>query len=190
VELRAGIVPLALDDAVWCPDRARLDELANGSGPVGAILPAGAPAETALREAGFVPTLGVATDDPSAGAPAPSAAEGDDVGWDGAHEVARVLAADLDAPAVTDALATALASAAAADPAVRLVLGPGTPAAAALVVVETEEELVVVLAGGDAAGLAGRALAEGRALGKRAVWTRVRPDGAPDAGLRRWERAP
>jgi hypothetical protein len=190
VELRAGIVPLALDDAVWCPDPERLDDLADGTGPVGAILPAGAPSETALRDAGFVPTLGVATDDPGEGGPAPPATDGDDVGWDGAREVARVLAAALDAPEVTSALATALASSAAADPSVRLVLGPGAPAGAALVVVETDEELVVLLAGGDAAGLAARALAEGRALGKRTVWTRVRPPDAADAALRRWERTP
>jgi hypothetical protein len=190
VEVRAGIVPLALDEAVWCPDPDRLDELADGSGPVGAILPTGAPSETAARAAGFVPALGVATDDPTATDAALPSADGDDVGWDGAREVARVLAADLGAPEVTDALATALASAAAADPAVRLVLGPGSPAAAALVVVEDDAELVVVLAGGDAEALAARALAEGRALGKRTVWTRVRPHDADDAGLRRWERTP
>ena len=190
VEVRAGIVPLALDEAVWCPDPARLDELSDGAGAADAILPAGASSETALRAAGFRPTLGVATDDPSEGEPAPTATDGDDVGWDGALEVARVLATDLGAPEVTGALATALASAAAADPAVRLVLGPGSPARAALVVVETDEELVVVLVGGDAAGLAARALAEGRALGKRTVWTRVRPHDAVDVDLRRWERTP
>lgn len=190
VELRAGIVALALDEAVWCPDPARLDELADGTGPADAILPAGASSETALRAAGFLPTLGVATDDPRAGDPAPPATEGDDVGWDGAREVARILAADLGAPEVTGALATALASAAATDPAVRLVLGAGSPAEEALVIVEDDEALVVVLTGGDAAGLAARALAEGRALGKRTVWTRARPHDAPDVGLRRWERTP
>jgi hypothetical protein len=188
VELRAGAVALALDEAVWCPDAARVGELAEDGGARDAIVPAGDPAEAALRAAGFAPRLAIAIDDPTGDRPAPAGADGGEVGWYGAREVATVLTADQDVPELQDALATALASAAGADPGVRLLLaGPGGPPRAAAVVVEGDDAVVVVLAGGDADGLVARALAEGRALGKRAVWTRLRPADAADARLRRWE---
>jgi hypothetical protein len=190
VELRAGPVPLALDEAVWCPDPARLEELTDGAGAPDAIVPAGDPAEAALRAAGFAPSLGIATDDPGRDRPAAFGADGGEVGWHAAPEVASVLTADLDAPELRDALATVLASAASADAGVRLLrAGPGGPPPGAAVVVEVDGAVVVVLTGGDADGLATRALAEGRALGKRAVWTRLRPADADDAHLRRWEVA-
>jgi hypothetical protein len=191
VELRAGAVPLALDEAVWCPDPTRLQELVDGAAVRDVIVPAGDPAEAALRRAGFAPRLGIATDDPTRARAAPAGADGGAVGWHGAREVATVLTAEQDAPELQGALATALASAAGADPGVRLLLaGSGGPPRAAAVVVEGDGAVVVVLAGGDADALTARALAEGRALGKRTVWTRLRPADASDAHLRRWEPSP
>jgi hypothetical protein len=191
LELVAGPVATALDDAVWLPAPDRLAEAVRPVGEAPAVLaPPGDPVERPLRAAGYLPTLALILDDPFAtgAGPAPGP-DGGDVGWHASRDLAEVLlGADGDSEAV-HALAATLASAAADDPAVRLQLAgaPGEPRAA-LVAVEDADSVIVLLAGGPAEPLAARTLAEGRALGKRALWARSSDADSDGAALVRWER--
>lgn len=194
--LRTPDAPLALTEAVWGPEAARVAELAGGCAAHGvrpAVLTTGPGAvEDALAQLGWAPSCGVALDparDPNApsGGPRPDAGAVH-LGWDGAGEVAREIADAHSQPEAAASLATLLASATAADDRVRLLSDTGEgDARAVCVVVEDDASAVVLLAAGPAEALVARTLAAARGLGKRTGWARATAPDAADAVVWRWE---
>ncbi len=192
-------LPLALTDATWLPSPERVAELGEAVVPWPAlVLPLGDVAEQAAREAGYRPTLEVAIADPWGASERPgriAVHEVAPVGWDAAADVATVIVDAVlkaEAPArertaLTEALATVLASAASDDPDVELHLtGDVGEARAAAVSIRSEGARTIVLSGGAAEPLVATLL-ETRAVGRRAYWARLarRSD---VVAVRRWER--
>ncbi|MDZ7707318.1 MAG: hypothetical protein U5J97_05375 [Trueperaceae bacterium] len=195
-------LPLALTDATWLPLAERLAELGEAPAPWPAlVLPPGDVAEPTAREAGYRPTLEVAIADPWGASRRPGRVtvhDGAPVGWDAAADVATVIvdsalqaeAAEEERTALTEALATVLASAASDDPDVELHLtGDVGLDRAAAVSIRTEGARTIVLSGGEAEPLVATLLDEAHAVGRRAYWARLAS--ADDVvAVRRWERTP
>ncbi len=187
VLLEEGPVPLAATGAVWLPDPARLEGRSDDDRRSAAhawIVPSEAAVALAERT-GRSAVLGLAlAPDADASSGGPSLGGGTrghgprDRAWDGAAEVARRLAREAGAEASdwTDALAVLLASWAAHDPDLRLIVDDATDAAA--VVVERPDRTVVALHAGGAS-LARRLASEAVATGREALVVRaVDPDDA------------
>lgn len=195
--IRTPGVRLAVSEAVWHPAADRLAEVvawcrAAYLSPAVVAAPDDA-LDDALLAARWTPSFGIALDDvrdPAAGdaGPRPETTL-DQLGWDGAAEIAHQIADAYGLPGDQNALATLLASVAADDARVRLIVdvGDGEDARASCVIVEDEAYALTLLHAGPAERAIGRALAAARGLGKRTGQARVCAWNAPEAILRRWE---